>query len=475
MLLGLMLPTAIVVNFKLKYMRILFLIVLALSSVFASAADYDAAKRDEILKEISGAKIPSMAKSILAFGAKGDGKKDCMPAFKKAMAQSKKLGGLRIIVPAGTYYLKGAIHFESNTCMEIQEGATLKFAPEPKYYLPMVKTSWEGTFLQNYSPFIYGYNLHDVSIIGKGTIDGNAQTTFATWRKEQRSGRDLSRKMNHEETPAANRNFGEGKFLRPHLIQFFGCKNITVADVFITNSPFWCVHLLKSENIICRSLRYDAKLVNNDGIDPECSRNILIEGIQFNNGDDNIAIKSGRDNDGWNLGSPSENIVIRNCRFKGLHAVVIGSEMSAGVRNVFVENCTYAGYCKRGIFVKTNPNRGGFVEGLYVRNCEFDEVEDLFYITSMYAGEGMDDTHFSAISNIHVDGLRCNKARQAGIVLQGTVAKPISNVSFKGVDIKEVRNALSMDNTESVTFKDCHLGGKAGVPTQVTAKDNIFK
>lgn len=458
-------------------MKKLFLILaLAIAGIAAHAAvGYDTDKRDAILKDISGAKIPTATRNITTFGAKGDGVKNCLPAFKKAMALSKKNGGLRIVVPAGTYYIKGPIHFESNTSIDLQEGATLKFAPEPKYYLPMVKTSWEGTFLQNYSPFIYGYNLHDVSIIGKGTIDGNAQTTFATWRKEQLKDRDLSRKMNHENVPVAERNFGKGSLLRPQLIQFFGCKNVTVADVFITNSPFWCVHLLKSDNIICRGLRYDAKLVNNDGIDPEMSRNILIEDINFNNGDDNVAIKSGRDNDGWNLGSPSENIIIRNCRFKGLHAVVIGSEMSAGVRNVFVENCTYAGYCKRGIFVKTNPNRGGFVENLYVRNCEFDEVEDLFYITSMYAGEGMDDDHFSTIKNIYVDSIRCRKARQAGIVLQGTMAKPLSNISFRGVDIGEVKNAISMDNTEDVRFSDCHLGGKAGVPTQVTAKDNIFK
>ncbi len=454
--------------------KTLLLLSLIIWCLGCGATDYDSAKRDEILKSVSGAKIPATAKSILKFGAKGDGRKDCLPAFKKAMAQSKKNGGLRIVVPAGVYYIKGPIHFESNTCIDLQEGATLKFAPEPEYYLPMVKTSWEGTFLQNHSPFIYGYNLHDVAITGKGTIDGNAQTTFATWRKDQRTARDLSRKMNHENTPVEKRNFGGDYKLRPHLIQFFGCSNVTVADVFITNSPFWCVHLLKSRNIICRGIRYDAKLVNNDGIDPECSRNILIEDIDFNNGDDNIAIKSGRDNDGWNIGSPSENIVIRRCRFKGLHAVVLGSEMSAGVRNVFVEDCTYAGYCKRGIFVKTNPNRGGFVENLFVKNCKFDEVEDLFYITSMYAGEGLDDNHFTTIRNIHVENLQCNKARKAGIVLQGTKAKPVSGVTFRGVEIGEVKNALSIDNTEGVTFSDCHLGGKAGVPTQVTAQDKIF-
>lgn len=455
--------------------KTLIFIALMLVSLSMGAAGYDYTTRDAILKEISGAKIAAKKKSILKFGAKGDGKHDCLPAFRKAMAESSKAGGLHIVVPAGTYYIKGSIHFVSNTCMELQEGATLKFDPAPECYLPTVKTSWEGTFINSLSPFIYGYGLHDVAIVGKGTIDGNAASTFATWRKDQRPARDLSRRMNHEEVSVDKRVFGINDKLRPQLIQFFNCKNITLSGFFITNSPFWCVHLLKSENIVCRGLRYDAKLVNNDGIDPECSRNILIEDVVFNNGDDNVAIKSGRDNDGWKLGTPSENIIIRNCRFKGLHAVVIGSEMSAGVRNVFVENCSYAGYCKRGIFVKTNPNRGGFVENVYVKDCEFDEVEDLFYITSMYAGEGMDDSHFSSIKNIHVENLRCRKARQAGIVLQGTEAKPISNVSFEGVDIGEVKNALSMDNTKEVSFSNCHLGGKAGVPTQVTPKDNIFK
>jgi len=281
--------------------------------------------------------------------------------------------------------------------------------------------------------------------------------------------------MNHKEKPVSERNFGEGYWLRPQLIQFYNCNNVTLSDVFITNSPFWCVHLLKCENVICDALRYDAKLVNNDGIDPECSRNVLIQNIKFNNGDDNIAIKSGRDNDGWAAAAPSENIIIRNCHFKGLHAVVIGSEMSSGVNNVFVENCTYAGYCKRGIYIKTNPDRGGYVTNLYVNDCEFDEVEDLFYVTSMYAGEGKDSKNFSTVANLHVNGLRCNKASNAGLVLQGTTAKPISNVTLSNIEIGEAKNAISFDNTNSVEMHNCHIGGHAGVPTQVSSKDNIFK
>lgn len=219
---------------------------------------------------------------------------------------------------------------------------------------------------------------------------------------------------------------------------------------------------------------YDAKLVNNDGIDPECSRNVLIAGVEFNNGDDNVAIKSGRDNDGWNTKMPSENIIIRNCHFKGLHAVVIGSEMSAGVRNVIVEDCDYAGYCKRGIFIKTNPDRGGFVENVYVKNCSFDEVEDLFYVTSRYAGEGQDNHHFSTIRNIFIDGLKCNNVMQAALVLQGTEAKPVFNVMFNNVDVAKAKIGLSFENALDVTMGSSHIGGNVGTPTTVTPQDNLF-
>lgn len=424
------------------------------------------ARRDSVLKLITGAIIPRDSILLTDFGAFGDGKKDCLPAFRRALRIAEKRGGVRIIVPAGTYLVKGPIHLVSNVCLDVRRGATIKFDPAPEHYLPVVKTSWEGTFLNNYSPLIYGYGLHDVSIIGEGIIDGNASTTFSTWKIRQKQGQARSREMNHKCIPNTERNFGEGWWLRPQLIQLYECQRVTLSGVLITNAPFWCVHLLKSENIICRGLRYDAKLVNNDGIDPECSRNILIEDITFDNGDDNVAIKAGRDNDGWTVAAPSENIVIRRCRFKGLHAVVIGSEMSAGVRNVFVEDCTFGGYCKRGIYVKTNPDRGGYVCNLYVNNCEFDEVEDLFYVTSMYAGEGQDNDKFTKISDIYVNGLSCNKVMAAGIVLQGTVVEPIRRVLFRNIEIGQADNAISFDNTEAVEMVDCHIGGHAGVPSQ---------
>lgn len=443
------------------------------------------ARHDSILSVTKGAMQclpdaePQKSVLITTLGAKASAngrQPDCRPAFAKAMKKALGTrGGLRIVVPKGDWFVKGPIHLVSNVTLEIQEGARLMFSDNPEDYLPTVKTSWEGNFCQNHSPFIYGYGLENVAIVGKGTIDGNCTNTFPTWRSSQRSDQQALRGQAHDNVPYAERNYGDGHRLRPHLIQLYECRGITLEGVFITNSPFWCVHLLKSENIVCRGLRYDAKLVNNDGIDPEMSRNILIEDIDFNNGDDNVAIKAGRDNDGWREARPSENIIIRRCRFKGLHGVVIGSEMSAGVRNVFVEDCTYGGYNKRALYMKTNPNRGGFIHDIYFRDCEFGEVEDLFYITSMYAGEGADDNHFTDIHDVHIRDIKAARANNAAIVLQGTAAKPLKRLSFERIDVGECMIGFSSTNAPDVTLSDCNLGGTVNsAPSQVSKHDKLF-
>lgn len=443
------------------------------------------ALHDSILTNITGAKqlsasIPQRKMPITSFGARqttANKQYDCKSAFEKAMNKAAKTkGGLHIVIPQGDWFVKGPIRLVSNVTIELHDGARLLFSDDANDYLPMVETSWEGNFCQNYSPFIYGKDLTNVAIIGKGTIDGNCINTFPTWRKDQKADQQNLRSQCHKDVPYAQRNYGKGHLLRPHLLQLYNCRNITLEGIFITNSPFWCVHLLKCDNVICRGLRYDAKLVNNDGIDPEMTRNLLIENIDFNNGDDNVAIKAGRDNDGWKDASPSENIIIRNCRFKGLHGLVIGSEMSAGVRNVFVEDCTYGGYNKRALYVKTNPNRGGFVHDIYFRNCMFDEMEDLFYITSMYAGEGADDNHFTDVHDIHVKDVTAQKVNNAAIVLQGTKAKPLHDITFERVNVAECKVGFSSTNAPDVTLTDCNLGGTVNsAPSQVTKHDRLFE
>jgi len=422
-------------------------------------------KRDEILKNISPPNISANEMLLTDFGAKGDSITDSKPAFDKALKACKEKNGGKIIVPAGIYIVNGPIHLVDNTCIELKKGAKLVFGTNPANYLPVVPTSWEGTFVYNYNPLIYAYKVKNVAITGEGTIDGNGKDGFSKWYDLQKPAQQLSRKMNHEGTPINKRIFGNGHYLRPQLIQFFECKNILIEGVTIANSPFWSVHILKSENITARKVKFNSFNKNNDGFDPEYSKNILIEDIDFNNADDNVAIKAGRDHEGRKTAITSENIIVRNCRFKGLHGVVIGSEMSAGVQNVFVENCTFGGYCKRGIYLKSNADRGGFIRNIYINNVEFGDVEDGVFITSNYHGEGKG--FVTDIRNVFIDNLKFKTASNAGLVIQGYPTKKVTNIYFSNIKIDSCNAGVSFTDAENIIFSNVVIGKEASAPTAV--------
>ena len=422
-------------------------------------------KIEKILTKINPPKISDQVILLTYLGAKGDSLTDSKPAFDKAMQLSKEKNGAKIVVPKGTYLVNGPIHFVSNTTIELQKGSKLVFGTNEMDYLPVVPTSWEGTLIYNYSPLIYAYQVENVAIIGEGSIDGMGKQGFSQWYDRQKPAQNLSREMNHNDVPVKERIFGEGSFLRPQFFQFYETKNILIEGITILNSPFWCVHFLKSENITARKVKFDSQNKNNDGFDVEYSKNVLIEDIDFNNADDNVTIKAGRDHEGRKIAVPSENIIVRNSRFKGLHAIVIGSEMSAGVQNVFVENSTFAGYCKRALYLKSNADRGGYIRDIYLNNVDFGEVEDAIFITSFYKGEGKG--YETDIHNVFVDNLKVKKAEKAGIVIQGYPTKKVNNVIFTNVKIDSAQTGLSLSNTENIIFNDVVIGEEVKIPSSV--------
>lgn len=450
-----------------KLYSISFLVITCflIPSICKSQTLTPAEKRDEILKNIIPPKISANIIRLTDFGAMGDSMTNNKPAFDKAINVCKKKDGGKIVVPPGIYLVNGPIHLVSNTCIELQKGAKIVFGTNPADYLPVVPTSWEGTFLYNYSPLIYAYKAKNIAITGEGTIDGNGKDGFSKWYDLQKPAQQLSRDMNHQGIPLSQRQFGKDHYLRPQLIQFFECRNILMEGVTIRNSPFWSVHFLKSENITARKIKFDAFNKNNDGFDPEYAKNILIEDVEFNNADDNVAVKAGRDHEGRQTATPSENIIIRNCRFKGLHGLVIGSEMSAGVQNVFVENCTYGGYCKRGVYLKSNPDRGGFIKDIYINNVDFGEVEDAVFITSYYHGEGKG--YETDIRNVFFDNVKFKKATNAGLVIQGYPSKKVSNIHFSNLKIDSCANAMSFTNAENIVFSNVVIGKEVSVPSAV--------
>jgi len=315
-------------------------------------------KADAIVQSLDPVTFPDKTYVITDFGAVGDGKTLCKEAFEKAITICSDNGGGKITVPAGTYYMNGPLVFKSNVNVHLEKGAILDFSTNESDYLPAVITRWEGTELFNYSPLIYAYHVQNIALTGEGTVNGNGSKKFSPWNNIQTVEQEMLRKMGRTNVPVYRRIFGEGYKLRPGFIEPFGCANVRIEGVTIMDSPFWVIHPIFCNNVIVRNVTVDSHNYNNDGCDPESSTNVLIENMDFNVGDDGIAIKSGRDQDGWRIGQATENVIIRNCHF-ARWAITIGSEMSGGVRNIFIEDCKIDS-CRNGIYFKSNLDRGGY-------------------------------------------------------------------------------------------------------------------
>lgn len=409
-------------------------------------------KVDQILARIRVPQFPDRDYLLTDFEGSGDGVTDNREAFESAIMTCYEGGGGRVVVEPGNYLVNGPIHLRDSVNLHLQSGARIFFGSKPEDYLPTVMTSWEGTRLHNYSPFIYACMLQNVAITGKGEIDGQAADTWAAWKDLQDDDKALLRKMNNMDVPLDQRIFGNGHFLRPHLIQFYGCENILVEGVKITDSPFWCLHFVFSRNITVRGVRYAAFNFNNDGIDPESSEDILIEDIIFNNRDDNIAIKAGRDLEARKLGIPAKNIVVRNCFFRGHNAVAVGSEMSGGVHNIFVENCSYAGKVEYGFYLKANLDRGGEVHDIFARNLSFDTTRSTIIIDSNYKNQG--SCCPPIFRSIMVEAVTANHANDYGIYLNGSESTPIDSVILRDITINSAKIPLDLAYVDQITLEN---------------------
>src|SRR5687768_5887548 len=186
----------------------------------AQAVD-DWARAEEVVRGIRLPEIPARDYPVTDFGAQAGRAADARPAILAAIKKASAEGGGRVVIPPGRWLSRGPIHLASRINLHVSEGATLLFSPEARHYLPAVLTRWEGTEVHSYSPLIYAFEVRDVAITGKGTIDGNAASEFLTWIPKAEPDFQRLRRMGADCVPVARRVFGEGTRLRPSIIQFF--------------------------------------------------------------------------------------------------------------------------------------------------------------------------------------------------------------------------------------------------------------
>jgi polygalacturonase len=411
-------------------------------------------------------KIPSAVFDIRDFGAVEGGKTKATQAIARAIAKASAAGGGTVLVPPGRW-LTGPIHLASNINLHVSTGATLSFSQDFADYLPPVLTRWEGLELYNYSPLVYAKDCENIAITGGGKLDGQGAAWWP-WKKTQKQAANQLYDLASAGVPPEKRVMAIEGGLRPSFIQPHGCKNVLIEGVTLTNGPFWTIHPVYSENIIIRRVRVETSGPNNDGCDPDSSRNLLLEDSWFSTGDDCVVIKSGLNEDGWRVGKPSENIVVRRLHGElGHGGVVIGSEMSGGVRNVWVTDSEFVG-TDRGLRIKSMRGRGGIIENVFYENVRHRDLRLMVVeMTSFYATSTLEpktDTP-PTIRNVHVKNISARGAKRA-IDIVGLPESPIRNVSFEGVEIVADEGLRCVD-CQDVHFKDTKLSSPAGVTFSV--------
>lgn len=425
---------------------------------------------DLILERIKAPVFANRQFVVTDFGAKDNGK-ICTEAFREAISACHEAGGGRVLVPKGTY-VSGAIHLLSNVELHLAEGATILFSTDPKDYLPVVHTRYEGSELYNYSPLIYAYKQENIAITGKGILDGQgSDENWWGWVRGGKDGKEKAKALQNEPgsiprllelmgegVPTSERIFGAGYYLRPSFVQPYLCKNILIEDVTIKNPPMWMLHPVLSENITIRGVKlFSQGAPNGDGCDPEACKDILIERCEFNTGDDCIAIKSGRNRQGYDMGIPTENVVIRHCKMLDGHGgVVMGSETSGGVRNVYAYDCDMSSpNLGRALRLKSNKYRGGVIEKIYLRDIRVGEVNNAAirinqnYFSKAAPGPVM----YTTYRNIFVENMTCDKADFA-IQILGLEEHPIENVKIINCRFNNIKEENVLESVNGLVIEN---------------------
>ncbi len=397
----------------------------------------------------------------MQFGADPRGIEESTEAIAKAIGACNASGGGRVVVPRGEF-LTGPIRLKSRVHLRLSEGSVLKFATDARKYLPVVFTRWEGTELMNYSPFIYALEEQDLAITGPGTLDGQANDkNWWAWRANQAPARRRLVELGAKGVPVGERVFGEGSYLRPNFIQPYRCRNILIEGITIRNSPMWEIHPVLSRNITVRDVTIVSHGPNNDGCDPESCRDVLIERCSFDTGDDCIALKSGRNNDGRRVGVPVENVIVRECTMKDGHGgVVIGSEISGGARNIFAEKCRMdSPRLDRALRIKTNSVRGGVIENVYMRDVTVGQVAEAVVTIDFLYEEGDAGTFPPVVRDVDVRNVKSRKSQYA-LLVRGYRHAPISDVRLTNCAFDNVAKPDVLENVKGIVLNKVRINGK---------------
>ncbi|WP_240941499.1 glycoside hydrolase family 28 protein [Paenibacillus sp. HB172176] len=453
-----------------------------------------------VMPETELPSIPDLAVSIRDFGAIGDGIHDNTKAIHDAIEHITALGGGKVLIPAGVW-LTGPIQFQNRLELSAEQGALVLFSKSFDDY-PLIKSYYEGSRAVRCKSPLDAEGLEHIAITGGGIFDGGGDAwrpvkkmkmTERHWEELIRSGGVLDESGTcWWPSEAASR--GEGiisklqeqgaiepndfaparDYLRPCLLSFRHCKHILIDGPTFQNSPAWCLHPWASEHITIRNakVRNPWYAQNGDGLDVDSCRYVLVENCTFDVGDDAICVKSGKDQAGRDFGKPSEYISVRNCVvYHGHGGIVVGSEMSGGVRHVLVSDCIFLG-TDIGIRFKSCRGRGGVVEKIHMKGIRMNEIAgdaisfNLYYEGRAGSGEFGGDLRAPVsvetpiFRDIHLEDISCRGARKA-LVINGLPEMPISNLTISKASILS-EEGMVCRHAEDLRLTDIQVACRRG-------------
>ena len=471
-------------NFKVNFLIFLMFIFSCSPNI-----DKDINWEEKLKSEILAIPIPKFPKKIYNLL---DYASDVTSfSIQKLIDLCNSQGGGVVVIPKGTYNNIGKIELKSNVRLHFEDGTKMNFSKDKNDFLPMVLTSWEGNDVYNFSSFIHAENQNNIAITGKVVLNGNgSKNNWWNWKDKSlpvpmraENHPDIRPKLlkqNRDNIPVDQRKYGIDSKLRAYFMTLRNCKNIYIKGITLINSPMWNIHPLMSENIIIDSVTIISpnNSPNTDGINPESSKNILIQNSVISVGDDCITIKSGRNNDGRRRNMPSENIYIKNCTLANGHGgIVIGSELSGGVKNVIVEDCKMnSPNLLRALRIKSNEYRGAYVQNITMRNVQIDTIGGPIVGINMdyksYDTEKTKDRFYTSCDGILVENINCNFANQ-GWLINGSKTLPVKNIKFKNWRVASVKYAIHHKNVKSLILEDVSIESE-GAMLRLTKKD-IFQ
>ena len=455
--------------------KFFILILIAMAALSCQNGSNLPISYDEILTNIAVPEFRAVDYCVEDFGAVADELTDCCAAINEAIVKCSADGGGRVLLCKGVYFCKGPVILKNNVNLHIEEGSEILFSDTPGDYLPAVLTIWEGTLLYNYSPLVYAYQAENIALTGKGVINGQASQGFAKFRPQHSAMQNTLRQMGIDGVPVRERYFGKESILPPSMIQPFGCRNILIEDVTIKDSPYWVVHPVYCDNVTVRGVTIVSNNLNNDGCDPEFTTNGLVEDCVFNVGDDAVAIKAGRDNDAWTWGVPTRNVIIRDCFFNSkCNGLCIGSEMAAGVENVYMENVRI-GICHSGIYFKSNLDRGGFIRNVHVRNVLCDTVRTAFirFETNYHGARG--GFHPTVFENFLIEDVVGKCSKECGFYAVGIENYELNDITLRNVRMDNVPRPFICRHIDNLEFENVLINGSEISADNVEAETKSIK